>query len=353
MADSEEPQRAFAPLLRAAFGGLSAQVVYVAAKLGLPDLIRDGHRTAFELAGQLGVDPAALGRIMRGLVALGLCAENADGQFALSPLGEYLRADHSDSVRSRVILNAEVHAPLWADILTSVRTGESASQRVFGAPFYEHLARHPELGSVFDRAMTSAGWIRYRFRPAVEAYDFGRFARIVDVGGGNGTLMVELLRTYARPEGIVFDIPRLAEAARRTIDDAKLTARCTFVAGDAFEAVPAGADAYVLSNFLISTGDEEALAVLRNCRKAIAPDGRLLLVEWLMTAEHEPTTGFRFWDTVIMDLVMLAAFGSRSGFVRTRPDFQRLLGMAGFSLTAVLPTTASVYVIEAVPKPGD
>ena len=349
MADPEHPQRPIAPLLHAAFGAQTAQILYIAAKLGLADLIRDGHRTATALAGVLGADAVALRRVLRGLVALGVCDERDDSQFELTPLGEYLRADHPDSVQSRVILNGEVHYALWVDILATVRTGESASQRVFGVPFYDHLTQHPEVGSVFDRAMTSAGWIRYRFRPAVEAYDFGQFSRIVDVGGGNGTLMVELLKKYSKPTGIIFDVPRLAEAARQKIEEAQLTTRCQFLGGNAFETVPAGADAYVLSNFLISWGDAEALVPLRNCRKAIAPRGKLLLVEWIMPTGGEPRVGFRFWDTVIMDLVMLAAFGSQSGYVRTRSEFDKLLDAAGFTVTTLVPTAASVCVIEAAP----
>lgn len=233
MADPEHPQQPIAPLLHAAFGAQTAQILYIAAKLGLVDLLLKGHRTAIELARVLGVDAVALRRVLRGLVALGVCDERGDGQFELAPLGQCLGADHPDSVQSRVILNGEVHYALWADILATVRTGESASQRVFGTPFCDHLARHPDVGSVFDRAMTSAGWIRYRFRPAVEAYDFGQFRRIVDVGGGNGTLMVELLTRYRGPCGIVFDVPRLAEAARQTIEGAQLTTRCEFIGGNA------------------------------------------------------------------------------------------------------------------------
>jgi len=349
VADPEHPQQPIAPLLHAAFGAQSAQILYIAAKLGLADLLLKGHRTAIELGRVLEADAVALRRVLRGLVAIGVCDERRDGQFELTPLGQHLCADHPDSVQSRVILNGEVHYALWADILATVKTGESASQRVLGTSFYDHLARYPEVGLLFDRAMTSAGWIRYRFRPAVEAYDFGQFGRIVDVGGGNGTLMVELLTRHSGPYGIVFDVPRLAEAARQKIDGAQLTTRCEFIGGNAFDAVPPGADAYVLSNFLISWGDDEALVPLRNCRKAIVSRGKLLLIEWIMPTGSELREGFRFWDTVIMDLIMLAAFGSRSGYVRSRPEFHMLLEAAGFALTAVIPTTASISVIEAVP----
>jgi SAM-dependent methyltransferase len=350
--DPEHPQRPSGPLLHAAFGAQTAQILYVAAKLGLADHLRDRHRTATELARTVGTDAAALQRVLRGLVSLGVCDEVEGGRFGLTSLGEYLRADHPDSMQSRVILNGEVHYALWADILATVRTGESASQRVFGMPFYDHLARNAAVGSLFDRAMTSAGWVRDRFRPAVEAYDFGQFRTIVDVGGGNGTLMVELLKTYPQPTGTVFDVPRLAEAARRNIEAVGLNARCQFLGGNAFEAVPAGGDAYVLSNFIINWGDHEAVVPLQNCRKVIPPHGKLLLVEWVMPTGREPREDFRFWDTVTMDLIMLAAFGSRSGHVRSRSEFQALLGTAGFTLTAVIPTPASISVIEAVPASG-
>jgi hypothetical protein len=347
--ESEHPQQQVAPLLHVTFGALTAQILYVAAKLDLADELRDGYRTPAELGRTIAVDVSGLRRVLRGLVSLGICAEIDGDRFGLTPLGEYLRADHPDSVHSRVLLNGEVHGALWNDMLETVRTGESASERVFRMPFYDYLTRNPTAGALFDRTMTSAGWIRYRFRPAIEAYDFGQFETIVDVGGGNGTLLVELLKAYPRPTGTVFDVPRLAEAVQRTIDAAGLNGRCKFVGGNAFESVPAGGDAYLLSNFVISWGDDDALIPLRNCRKVMAATGKLLLVEWIMPTGEASKDRFRFWDSITMDLIMLTAFGSRSGHVRTRSEFEALLGAAGFSLTAVVPTRASVCVIEAVP----
>jgi len=348
MVEREHPQHSTAPLLKAGFGAQDAQLLCVAAKLGLADQLGEGPRTGADLAHTLGVDAWALQRVLRGLVRLGVC--NDDGhRFGLTPLGEHLRSDHPDSVQARVILNAEVHQALWADLLATVRTGRSASDRVFGMPFYQYLSQNPAAGALFDRAMTSAGWIRYRFHPAIEAYDFGRFGTIVDVGGGNAALMIELLKRYPQPTGTVFDVPRLAEVAKKNIEAAGLTGRCHFLGGNAFEAVPAGGDAYILSNFLINWGDEEAVVPLRNCRKAIGPGGKLFLVEWMLPMAGEPREEFRFWDTVTMDLIMLAAFGSRSGYVRTRLEFQALLKAAGFDLQTVIPTHATVCVIEATP----
>jgi SAM-dependent methyltransferase len=339
-----EPQ---ASLLQAAYGAQTAQLLYVAATLGIADHLRHGHNTAAELARTLGVNDSALQRILRGLVSLGVCAEGAEGQFSLTPVGAYLRSDHPDSVQPRLLLNGAVHYPLWTEVLTTVRTGEAASQRIFGMPFYDYLASNPAVGQLFDRTMASA--VRYRHRPAVDAYDFGQFRTIVDVGGGNGALLVEIMTTYPQPSGVVFDVPRLAEGVRQTMEAADLSARCRFIGGNALEAVPAGGDAYVLSNLVLNWEDDEAIVVLQNCRKVIAPKGKLVLVDWIIPAADEPRVGFRFWDTLMTDLIMLVTFGSRAGRIRTRAEFQVILGAAGFTLTALVPTQSSVWVIEGVP----
>jgi SAM-dependent methyltransferase len=148
----------------------------------------------------------------------------------------------------------------------------------------------------------------------------------------------------------VFDVPRLADAARKTIEAAGLASRCRFIGGNALDEVPEGGDAYVFSNIVLNWEDDEAIRALRNCRKVITPQGRLLLVEWIIPGADEPKQGFRFWDTVTMDLIMLVTFGSRRGRVRTKAEFRSLLNEAGFGLSAVVPTDSSVWLIEAVPN---
>jgi len=214
-------------------------------------------------------------------------------------------------------------------------------------PFYEYLVKEPQVGSLFDRTM--AAEVRYRHRPAVDAYDFGQFKRVVDVSGGNGALMAEILRVYPRPTGIVFDLPRAATGAQQTIATGGLTDRCRFVGGDAFESVVGGGDAYVMSNFLVIWRDDQAVIPLRNCRKVIGESGKVLLVEWVMPAGSEPREGFGFWDTVAADMMIFGIYGSGGGRVRTRSGFRDILVAAGFELTAVIPTAGSVSVIEARP----
>jgi hypothetical protein len=334
-------------LLQLAYGALSTQILCVAAQWGLAEqLARAGAVTAHELGPQLGVDSVVLERILRALVSMNVCAELDANRFQLTSLGEYLRPNHPDTVEPRILFNSEVAYRLWGELSRTVRTGEGASQRVLGMPFYDYLVKEPAAGSLFDRTMASV--VRYRHRPAVDAYDFGQFGTVVDVGGGNGALMAEILKVYPGLTGIIFDLPRAATEAQQTIDAAGLRDRCRFIGGDAFENVPEGGDAYVLANFVLAWGDNQAVLPLRNCRKAISPKGKVLLVEWVMPAANEPREGYWFWDTVNIDLNMLAIFGS-GGRVRTRSGFQDLLAAAGFVMTAVVPTRTSATVIEARP----
>lgn len=351
MSDLQQPKTgpAYAALLQMAYGALTTQILCVGAQLGLAEcLAQTAPATASELAPKLGVDAATAERLLRAFACLGLCIETEGSRFMLTPLGEYLRPDHPDSVEARVLLNGQVFYRLWGELLETVQTGESGSHRIFGMPFYDYLVDDPTVASLFDRTM--AGVVQHRHRPAVEAYNFDQFKTVVDIGGGNGALMAEILTAYSRPTGIIFDLPRAATAAIKTIDAAGLTGRCSFVGGDAFQSVPAGADAYVLANFLISWGDDRSVVPLRHCRDAIAADGKLLLVEWVMPSGGEAHGSYAYWDaTVAMDMNMLSIFGGNSGRVRTRAGFDELLGSAGFELTAVIPTKGSVSIIEAQP----
>ena len=337
-------------LLRLAFGAQAAQVVYVAAKLGLADLLKDGPRATADLAAASDADAASLRRLLRSLVSLGVCTEMAGDRFALTPMGEYLRADRPDSVQPRAILNTEVLQALWGELLHTVRTGESGAARVLGMPLWEYLSAHPETGALFDRTMAS--YARYRVGPAVAGYDFGQFGTIVDVGGGNGALLIEILRTHPRPRGIVFDLPAVAERAGQHIAGANLADRCVAVGGSALETVPGGGDAYILCNFLINMDDEEAARILRHCREAMAAGGRVLLVEPVMPAGGEPTDPYKSWDATTIDLTMLSIDGAGGWRVRTAEEFRTLLGASGLALTAIIPTSSSVSLIEAQPTPA-
>lgn len=332
-----------ATLLRLAYGAQAAQVIYVAAKLSLADQLKDGARSSADLAGAAGVDAVILRRVLRCLASLGVFVETAPDRFGLTEMGELLRSDRPDSLQPRAIWNTDVMLPLWGSLLHTLRTGESGAEHVLGMPLYDYLTAHPDIGALFDRTM--AGYARYRLAPVVVAYDFSRFGSIVDVGGGNGALLIEILRGYPRARGIVFDLPPVAERARQNIAAAGLSDRCIAVGGGALETVPAGGDAYVLSNFLIGMSDEEAIQILRHCRRGMSPGGRVLLIEWVVPTGDELASGsFKAWDTTSIDLTILS---TGAGRVRTADEFQAVLHAAGLTTMEIVPTASSVSVIEA------
>ena len=337
-------------LLQMLYGAQTAQVIYVAAKIGIADSLEEGPRRVAELATSHGVDPRTLRRVLRFLASRDLCAELPGDRFALTESGQLLRSSHPDSLRDRAIMNAEVLLPVWTELLDTVVSGESAARRVFGTSLYEHLAKHPEIGALFDRTMAAGA--RYRHGPAIAACDFSSFGTIVDVGGGNGRLLISILQAYPGSRGIVFDLPPAAERARHNIEAAGLADRCVAIGGNAFEGVPEGGNAYILSNFLIDVDDERARTVLGHCRKAMGGDAKLLLFEWVIPSAGETADAYRFRDTASMDLIMLSIGGSRGGRVRTADEFRGLLESAGFVLNGILATGAAVRVIEAAPVRG-
>lgn len=334
-------------LLQMVYGAQTSQAIYVAAKLGIADLLEDGPRDTAEIADISGVDRGALRRLLRFLVSRGVCAELPPDRFTLTELGQLLQSNHPDSVRHRAIFNAEVLFPLWGELLKTITTGSSAARQVFGMPLYEHFAQHPEIGALFDRTMANGA--RYRHGPAIAAYDFSPFRTIVDVGGGNGTLLISILRKYSEARGIVFDLPAAAERARQNIETAGLADRCSAIGGSAFEGVPKGGNVYILSNFLIDMDDARAHTILMLCRNAMANDARLLLIEWVIPPVGEKVGSYRSWDTASMDLIMLSIGGTQGGRIRTADEFRELLKSADLIPKQFISTDAAVSLIEALP----
>jgi hypothetical protein len=344
--EGEGPTREQASLLRMVYGAQAAQVIYVAAKFALADLLASGTQDSSELAKAASIDEPTLRRLLRGLVSLGICSEVELDRFALTEMGQYLRSDHPQSLQARVLFNSEVLWPIWGALLDTIRTGNSGAVQAFGMPFYDYLQLQPEIGKLFDRTMADA--IRYRVEPALASYDFSRFRKIVDIGGGNGTLVLAILQRWPHLEGVVFDLPSVAERARHRIGEAAPCARYAVQPGNALERVPAGADCYVMSNFLVSLGDAAAGTILRNCRQAMAVDGTVVIIEWVMPTPEEGADPFTCWDTASMDLNMLAIHGRGGWRVRTSDEFRFLLQEAGFMLNRIIPTKSSVSVLECV-----
>jgi hypothetical protein len=324
-------------LLDAVFGYAPAQVVHVAARLGIADHLAGGPRTSAELAELTGTHEPSLRRLLRGLACVGGVTELSPGRFELTPDGEALCDDAPHSIRRLVLLSAgdEVWRS-WGELEYSVRTGKPAWDKVTGASTFEFYATHPQQRAIFDAAMSAH---TRSVAPAFAAgYDFGRFGTLVDLGGGNGTLIAALLAATPGLHGILYDLPDGLESAPKVLAEAGVADRCEVVAGDFFASVPAGADAYVIKSVIHDWDDDRTVALLRVCRAAMAPGSVLLVIEPVLPdVVSAADTG-----SVMSDLNMLVLTEGRE---RTEAEFRALYAAAGLELTEVVGPLAGYRLI--------
>ena len=327
-----------ATLLQMMTGYWVSQALYVAAKLGIADLLADGPVDCEDLAAATNTHAPSLQRVLRALASVGVFTEVSPGSFALTPLAELLRTETPGSMSALAIMYAEEQYRAWGEMLHSVRTGEMAFDHQFGMGYFEYLAQHPEADRVFNEAMT--GWTQQLVGAVVDTYDFSPFHTVVDVGGGYGALLATILRNNPGTRGILFEQPHVIASAEEELVAAGVADRCTFVGGDFFVEVPAGGDAYVLSQILHDWDDERCVAILGQCRRAMPDHGKLLVVELVLPPGDDPFLGK--W----LDLHMLVLLGGRE---RTATEYDALFRAAGFKLARVVPTSPGPSVVEAIP----
>ena len=341
---SEPPAdpRAAAEVLRMATAYQASRATYVATRLGVPDLLAHGPKSAEDLAAATGTHASSLRRLLRALAAFGVLAEGGDGRFALGALGGCLRSDVPGSMRPLVLMYGdEDFWRTWGELEHCVRTGETAGKHLFGAEdAFRRYAADPRLGAVFNAGMTALS--ATTAAAVVWACDLSGVGRVVDVGGGQGRLIAALLRANLELRGTLFDLPSVAAGAPRLLAEAGVADRCEVMAGDMFEAVPAGGDLYVLSRVIHNWDDARAAAILGNCRRAMAGRARLLLVERVLPDRIEPTSAVQ--PQVLSDLNMMVRTGGRE---RAGGEFGALLVAAGLRLERVVPTEAPVSLVEA------
>jgi ubiquinone/menaquinone biosynthesis C-methylase UbiE len=315
-----------------------ARAIYVAAKLGIADYVQDGPKTASELAASTDTHAPSLYRVLRALASVGVFAEDQDGRFALTPLAATLLTDAPGSLRAFATVElGEEHYPAWGDVLHSVKTGQIAFDRVFGMPVWKYYAKNPDNAKTFNDAMTNLTAV---VNDAVLAsYDFSPIGEIVDVAGGHGSLIASILKTHPGMKGVLFDVPSVIEGARPRIEAEGLAQRCKLVAGDFFKSVPSGGEAYLLKWIIHDWDDERATAILKNCHRAMAKGGKLLLIEAVIPRGNEPFFG------KLIDLNMLVMTGGRE---RTEDEYRALFEAAGFKLLNIIPTPSPMSVIEGV-----
>jgi hypothetical protein len=328
-------------LYQMSVGHYGSRALNLAAKLGVADQLAGSPRDARALAAATETDPVALARVLRFLVSAGVFDEDEDGRFALTPIGELLRGGVPGSMRASVLLFTGVGIQdSWREIEWCVRTGQPAFRRESpDADAFTQIAADPEGAALFDEAM--AAFAPQTAAVVAAAYDFSTFATVVDVGGGNGALLLGILQRYPKLRGIVFDRPDVVERARAHLAKNGMAERCTVVGGSFFERVPDGADAYLLKHVIHDWSDEQAATILRHVRAAIPAHGKLLIVEGLYPARVDRSLESR--GATANDVNMLICTGGRQ---RSEAEFRELYAAAGFRLSRVVPTVAQVCVIE-------
>src|SRR5262245_55079709 len=329
MSDTVDRKNQINQLIR---GYWTTQAIYVAAELRIADLLAGGPQTPAELARKAGADSDLLYRVLRALASIGIFAEDEQGRFQLTPLAETLKSEGGQNAYAK--LHGKELYQSWGKLLDAVRSGGPAFEKAFGMPAFDYFSRHPERGAIFDRAMT--GHHGSETDPMLDAYDFSVFKEVVDVGGGNGSVLISTLARHRDLRAVLFDLPRVVDRARPAIEDAGLIDRCRIAGGNFLESVPAGGDAYLMRHVLHDWRDEDAVTILRNCRAAAKPDAKILVVEIVVPAGNNPS--FAKW----MDLMMITYGGKE----RTEKEYRRLLAEAGLELTRIVPTRIGISVIE-------
>jgi O-methyltransferase/methyltransferase family protein len=327
-------------LLHMMTGCWLSQALYVAAKLGIADLLQEGPQSYTRLAEATQTHAGALYRVLRALASVGIFVEDEAGCFRLTPLAEPLCTDTPGSLRAfAIMLGAPEHWHAWEGMLHSVSTGQPAFDHVFGVPLFQYFPAHPEAARIFDDAMTSRS--SQESAAIVAAYDFAAAHLVVDVGGGQGTLLASILHAHPKARGVLFDLPHVIAPARTRMESTGQAARWECVAGDFFTGVPTGGDLYLLKKVIHDWDDERAQRILTNCRTAMSDTGRLLLMEPLIPPGNEASFN------KLLDLLMLV--WNAGGRERTEREHQGLLASAGFHLSRVIPTRSGISIIEAVP----
>jgi hypothetical protein len=317
-----------------------AQMIHVAARLGIADLVADGPRSVDELAQITGTHAPALYRLLRGLASVGVFAEDEQGRIGLTPLADLLRTGVPNSLRDWSVFVGSTHTwRSWEQLLYSVTTGETAFPHVWGASNWEYRSQNPEANDVFNKAMTSAS--KGRIGLTLAAYDFSAAGTLVDVGGSQGAFLAAILSAYPDVRGILFDLPHVVTSAPPVLAAAGVSDRCEIVGGSFLDSVPEGGDTYLLSKVIHDWDDDRAVVILRNCRQVMHSAGRLLLVEAVIPPGNNSHPG------KLSDLNMLVI--NSGGRERTEKEFRALFAASNFALTRVHPTGGEVSVIEAAP----
>jgi hypothetical protein len=316
-----------------------SQAIAVAAELGIADLLKNGTKTAAQIARSAKASEDGVYRLLRALGSVGLFAETANRGFRLTRLGKLLRTDSPQALGAyaRFVGHESTWRP-WGELCHSVRTGEPAFDHVFAMPIFQYFGKTQEAAAVFDAAMTSIS--TWESKAVVAAYDFSRIGALVDVAGGQGLMIMTILKANRKMRGILFDLPHVVARATTMLRSGGVAERCQIVSGDFFTSVPQGGDAYIMKHILHDWDDERAIKILRNCHSAMERGGKVLIVDPVIPPGNAAHFG------KLLDLEMLAL--TPRGRERTGAEFRDLLQRSGFKLRRVVPTETHLSVVEGV-----
>jgi len=322
-------------------GYMISAALYPVTKLGIAELLADGPKSISTLTQETGANEDGLYRVMRALSCVGLFSEVSPRTFALTSASNLLRSDVTGNMRDLVMwMTNEFHFKTWGDMMHSVLTGRPSVEKVYGKVCFEVFQDLPETNVEFNNAMTNISAMTI---PAVlEAYDFSGIGTLVDVGGGHGLLISQILKHYSDMKGLLFDLPHVLEGAKPRIQRLGLSSRLDTCPCNFFESVPAGGDAYIMQHILHDWTDEQCHVILKNVHQALAgkKNGKLIVLDSLVNTDG------KFDFTKWKDLEMLILPGGRE---RTEDEFRALLGKAGFRITRTIPLPSMVSIIEAQP----
>jgi orsellinic acid C2-O-methyltransferase len=340
-ATDRAPAEAAARLAELADGLRAAQALYVAAELQIADHLSERSLNSAELAAITGTDAGALDRIMRALCALGVFAESASGHFSLNSVGKLLRSDRHGSYRAAVrFMAGPVRWRCWSELIETVRTGLSASERVLGMQLFDFYAAHPAESQIHDDAMRS--FSASHAAELIEAIDVRKANIVVDVGGGTGELLASILAAHVHLRGVLFDLPNVID--RHVLGTSGVSDRCSVERGSFFERIPGCGDMYLLKQVLHDWDDERAGDILRCCRRCIPQNARVVVIERKMSG---PADSDGMTEAFLADLEMLVM--TPGGRERTENEYRKLLADAGFKYLRTSPTTCHLWVFEAQP----
>lgn len=322
------------------FGTVVQKSIYVIAELGIADFINDKPMSAEELAKRTSTNAASLYRVLRMLAGVGFFAENANGEFELTPLAALLVKDNPNSMRDFALMMGNDWS--WQTVKNlrhSVETGKMAHEKSHGNTSWEYFEQNTEVGAVFNRAMTSNSLAAVA--PIVAGYDFSQFVTIVDIAGGHGILLSGILKANPNTQGILFDIPSVIAGSGEFFEKAGVENRVEKISGDFFESVPSGADAYIIKHIIHDWDDAESIRILKNIHSAMNQNGKVLVVEMVVPEGNEPS------PAKILDVQMLMFTGGKE---RTAKEYAELLNKSGFRMTQIVPTHSPMQIVEAVRK---